>query len=79
MALLPDHSTQMDTAFLWVDLAGHLASVWRHVMAAAELTHGCPIQTAEWKLDVDAALETWRATNVLYAAFQDLGERRDTA
>lgn len=77
MALLPDHSRQMDAAFLWVDLAGHLASVWGHVMAAGELTHGRPIQTAEWKLpDVDAALKAWHASDLLYAAFQYLGEAR---
>jgi hypothetical protein len=74
MALLPDHGSQIDTSFLWVDLAGHLANIWRHTFAAAEAAHGQPIPTDEWKLqDVDAALEAWRSSDLLYAAFQDLG------
>ncbi|MGH2942203.1 MAG: hypothetical protein ACRDLN_05460 [Solirubrobacteraceae bacterium] len=73
-ALLPDHSRRIDESFLWVDLAGHLASIWRHVLVAAELACGRPIPAPEWKLpDVKAALETWRSTDALYAAFQDLG------
>lgn len=74
MALLPDHSWQIDSAFLWVDLAGHLASIWRHVMAAAELANGQPVPRTEWKLpDVDAALQAWRSSDLLHAALQDLG------
>lgn len=74
LALLPDHGSEIDTSVLWVDLAGHLANIWRHVIAAAEAAHGQPIPTEEWNLpEVDAALEAWRSSDLLYAAFQDLG------
>jgi hypothetical protein len=74
MALLPDHGSEIDASVLWVDLAGHLANIWRHVIAAAEAAHGQPIPTEEWNLpEVDAALEAWRSSDLLYAAFEDLG------
>lgn len=77
MSLLPDHSWQIDAAFVWVDLAGHLVNIWRHVMAAAEIAHGQPIDAEAWKLpDVDEAIETWLASDLLYAAFQQLGDAR---
>ena len=76
MALLPDHSTWIHTAFLWVDLAGHLAHIWEHVVAAAELTLGRPMPREEWLPDVDAALKAWLASDLLYAALQDLGAAR---
>jgi len=40
VALLPDHTRQIDASLLWVDLAGHLARIWRHVLTAAELACG---------------------------------------
>lgn len=73
-ALLPDHSMRIDGSILWVDLAGHLASIWRHVLAAAELACGRPIPALECKLpNVQAALEVWHSTDALYAFMQDLG------
>jgi hypothetical protein len=71
MPLLPDHSWQTDAAFVWVDLAGHLVNIWRRVMAVAEIAHGQPIDAEAWKLpDVDEAIETWLASDLLYAAFR---------
>lgn len=73
MSLLPDHSTAIGAAFLWVDLAGHLARVWVHVIAAAGRVWG-PVSSAEWKdPDVDAAIDIWRSSDALYRALQDLG------
>lgn len=75
VALLPDHSSQIDVAFLWVDLAGHLANVWRYLIAAAEVAYGQPISTHDWKLpDVDGSLEAWRSSDRLYDALQNLGD-----
>lgn len=77
MALLPDHSSQIDTAFLWLDLAGHLASIWRHVVAAAALAYGQSLPGKDWSdPDVDVALEAWLASDLLFAAFKDLNAKR---
>lgn len=76
MTLLPDHSSQLDTPFLWADLAGHLASVWSYVMAAAALAYGGAFP-GEWNPpDVDAALEAWRSSDALYAALQQINAAR---
>lgn len=73
MSLLPDHSTWLSSAFLWVDLAGHLARIWTYVMEAAAQVWG-PISGTDWKLpDVESAIVAWRSTDGLYATLQDLG------
>lgn len=73
MSLLPDHSTWLSPAFLWVDLAGHLARIWTYVMEAAAQVWG-PISSTDWKLpNVETAIGAWRSTDGLYAALQDLG------
>ncbi len=75
VALLPDHTSQIDVAFLWADLGGHLANIWRYTLAAAEVAHERPISTKDWKLpDVDGSLEAWRSSDRLYAALQHLGD-----
>jgi len=80
VALLPDHSSQIDAAFLWVDLAGHLANAWRYLIAAAQVAHGRPISIQDWKLpDVDGSLEAWRSSDRLYDAFQILGDTQQRA
>lgn len=76
LPLLPDHSWQLDTPFLWADLAVHLASVWSHVMAAAALAYGGTFP-GEWNVpDVDVALEAWRSSDALYAALQQINAAR---
>ena len=70
-------SSEIDVAFLWVDLCGHLSSIWRYVTAAAELVYGQLVSASAWKVpEVDAAIEAWLSTDLLYAAFQDLGAPR---
>jgi len=77
MGLLPDHSSGIDIALFWVDLAGHLTSIWGHVVISAELANGRPVSGTEWKIpDVDAAIDAWRSSDLLYAALQDLGAAR---
>lgn len=77
MPLLPDHSRTITSAFLWVDLAGHLARIWTHVVVAAERVWGESISMGDLKLpDVDAAVHAWRSTDGLYAALQDLGAQQ---
>lgn len=71
--LLPDHSGGISTPLLWVDLAGHLARIWRHLVAAAEQVVGGPIPRT-WTLpDVDTAIEAWHSADRLFAALQGLG------
>jgi len=77
MVLLPDHSSRMDAALLWADLAGHLASVWTHVTAAAAPAHGGAFSGARWNdPDVDAALDAWRSSDDLYAALANMDAAR---
>lgn len=75
MALLPEHARAIGANYLWVDLVGHLSSVWPYVVRTAERVIGESISPAEWHLpDVDAAVGEWRSTDGLYAALQSLGE-----
>jgi hypothetical protein len=77
LALLPDHSGSVETVFLWVDLAGHLASVWGHMTTAAALAYDGAFPAAEWNVpDVGAALEAWRSSDDLYAALAKLNAAR---
>jgi hypothetical protein len=72
MDLLPGHA-MLNKAFLWVDLAGHLLGIWKHVVVSTERLLDGPIP-ADWKLpDVDAAIDEWLAADGLYAALQHLG------
>lgn len=72
MSLLPDH-VKMNSASLWVDLAGHLSSIWKVTVQLAERLLGGQIP-ADWKLpDVDAAIEEWLKADKYYAALQQLG------
>lgn len=71
MALLPGHNGLKATG-LWVDLAGHLASIWTHVTASAERSLGTPIPT-EWQVsDVYSAIEHWASTDDLYIGLRDM-------
>jgi hypothetical protein len=73
MALLPDH-VRINSALLWVDLAGHLSSIWKHTTQSAERLLGHPIPT-DWKLpDVAAARDEWLRIDMYYAAIQHLGD-----
>jgi hypothetical protein len=75
MALLPEHAREVGANYLWVDLVGHLSSVWTYVVRATERVIDSPISTAEWHLpDVGAAVDEWRSKDRLYAALQSLGE-----
>ena len=74
MSLLPHHDG-LGENYLWVDLAGHLASVWKNVEVLAERLLGGPIP-AHWKMpDVAAALSAWHRADDLYAALGDLARR----
>ena len=75
--LLPDHSESIETVFLWVDLAGHLASVWSNITTAAALAYGGAFPAAEWNASgVGAALEAWRSSDGLYASLAKLNAAR---
>jgi hypothetical protein len=71
-ALLPDHAG-FSAYYLWADLAGHLAPIWRHVVAAAERLLDAPIP-GEWDLPqrVNNAIDAWRETDGFSAAMRDL-------
>jgi hypothetical protein len=59
---------------LWVDLAGHLSSIWNHTTQSAERLLGHPIPT-DWKLpNVAAARDEWLRADGYYAAIQHLGD-----
>lgn len=73
MVLLPEH-VRINSALLWVDLAGHLSSIWRHVTQAAERLLDGPIPS-DWELpNVAAARDGWLRSDGYYAAIQDLGD-----
>jgi len=73
MTLLPEHVT-INSALLWVDLAGHLSSIWKQITQSAERLLNGPIP-ADWKLpDVAAAKDKWLRSDGYYAALQDLGD-----
>jgi len=73
IALLPDH-IRINSALLWVDLAGHLSSIWKHARTSAERLLGHPIP-ADWKLpDVATAVDEWLRSDGYYAAIQHLGD-----
>lgn len=72
MRLLPDHQS-IPAAFLWVDLAGHIVGIWRHVGTAVERLLGGPIPN-DWDIpDVPAYIKEWQTADGLLAAMQDLG------
>lgn len=74
MALLPEHAG-LEANYLWVDLAGHLASIWLRVEALSERLMNGPIPP-HWELpDVTASLSSWRSSDGLYAALSDLARR----
>ena len=72
MRLLPGHE-EMHMAYLWTDLAGHLAGIWRAVVQSTERLLGGPLPT-EWELpDVESAIDRWDATDAFSMAMRDLG------
>lgn len=72
MQLLPGHEG-MHMAYLWTDLAGHLAGIWRAVVQSTERLLGGPLPT-EWELpDVESAIERWDASDGFSTAMRDLG------
>lgn len=77
MALLPGHTTQSE--LIWVDLAGHLSSIWKHVERSAEQWLDGPIP-ANWKLpDVSSVRDEWLRTDGFYAALLNFDDIRRTA
>jgi hypothetical protein len=71
MSLLPSHA-RMNSGYLWVDLAGHLRSIWISFAIGAERLLGGPFSD-DWKLpDVAAAIDHWISVDRLYAALGDL-------
>lgn len=70
LSLLPGHH-RPNVAYLWTDMAGHLAGIWRSAAkAAAQLLGPTPSETE--LLEVDTAIECWQGTDGLYAALGDL-------
>lgn len=66
MTLLPGHTTHSE--LVWVDLAGHLSSIWRHIERSVERLLDGPIP-AHWKLpDVTLVRDEWLRTDGFYAA-----------
>lgn len=73
MSLLPDH-VRINSALLWVDLAGHLSSIWKHTAQSTERLLGHPIPS-DWKLpNVDDVRDEWLRVDGYYAAIQHLGD-----
>jgi hypothetical protein len=71
LSLLPNHRT-VKAGYLWVDLAGHLTSIWTSVIQAAEAMRGGPVPAELDLPDVAAATRDWRESDGLYAALGDL-------
>ena len=72
MQLLPGHEG-MHMAYLWTDLAGHLAGIWRAVVQSTERLLGGPLPT-EWEPpDVESAIERWDASDGFSTAMRDFG------
>lgn len=70
MLLLPDHKT-IHPAYLWVDLAGHLVSIWKSVVVSTERLLGGPIPNT-WKVpDVSTTVEAWHTADGLNTAMRD--------
>jgi hypothetical protein len=66
MGLLPGHRTHSE--LVWVDLAGHLSSIWKQVEYLAENLLDGPIPT-HWKLpDVTSVRDDWLRADGFYAA-----------
>lgn len=79
MSLLPGH-TIMNSGYIWVDLTGHLKSIWTSFAVGAERLLGGPFPDY-WKIpDVAAVIDHWLSTDRLYAALGDLSRalRADT-
>ncbi len=70
-SLLPDHR-QIESAFLWVDLAGHLNQIWIHIAPIAEeLLSGMPQVSVI--PEVNTAISAWLEEDELFVALQHLG------
>jgi hypothetical protein len=66
MALLPGHTTHSE--LIWVDLAVHLSSIWKHVERSAERLLDGPIP-GHWKLpDVPSMRDEWQRTDGFHTA-----------
>lgn len=66
MGLLPGHTTHSE--LVWVDLAGHLSSIWRHIERSAERLLDGSIP-AHWKLpDVTSVRDEWLRADGFHAA-----------
>jgi hypothetical protein len=69
MRLIPGH-IQLNAGMLWVDLAGHLAPLWRAVVKATERLKGTiPLEAGF--AGIDDSIRAWHATDGLYAALGD--------
>lgn len=80
MSLLPGHTSSVEPALLWADLAGHLVGIWQATVRSTERFLEGPIPR-DWELpDVQPVIDEWLRTDRLYAALQDLGVilREDT-
>lgn len=72
-SLLPDHESALRAEFLWVDLAGHLAAVWEHVLSAADRDPLRVVDDDEC-LSARATIEEWSQRDALFRALQGRGD-----
>lgn len=71
MSLLPDHE-KMNSGYLWIDLTGHLKSIWTSFVIGAERLLGDTLP-GDWKIpDVAAAIDCWLSADGLRSPLGDL-------
>jgi hypothetical protein len=71
LRLLPGHN-RLNIEYVWADMAGHLAGIWRGVVTAVEKIKG-PAPDEAGFASVSATVAQWRSTDGFYAALGDLG------